>query len=165
MPPKRKALTEIDPNRRITAFFPVRDKTPDAREDVGTAPVETLPPAQSTPPPVPSPVALIAPVTQTPLPLEEQLLVMQATPAALNTFCNMLQRTDTDTGPESSRNQSLPPVIRSLTNEELLFPQDTPHGHCHALFTRTRRGSDVTVSLKLTEGGTNNDSPRSVPPG
>lgn len=76
---------------------------------------------------------------------------MQATPAAqAATFCDMLQCNNEGT---QSRNQSLPPFLRSLTDEDLLFPQDTPHGHCHALFTRTRRGNEVSVNFKLAEGG------------
>jgi hypothetical protein len=82
---------------------------------------------------------------------------MQATPAALAAFCSMLQNNDEVT---KSRNQSLPPFVRGLTDDDLLFAQEPPRGHCQALYTRTRRGGEVLVSLKLTEGGSNNDSPR-----
>ena len=128
---KRKALEEIDHNRRRRVVV------------------------SPSPPPVPR---SISPLAAPPLPAGEQLLVMQATPAALAAFCSMLQN-----GGENieSRNQSLPPFTRALTDENLLFPQALPRGHCHALYTRTRqRGGNVSVSLKLTEGGSNNDSPR-----
>jgi hypothetical protein len=64
-------------------------------------------------------------------------------------------------GTPTSTNQSLPPVVRRLTEDDLLFPQKIEHGHCHALYTRTRvKGGEVQTNLKLTEGGSNSDSPR-----
>jgi hypothetical protein len=57
-------------------------------------------------------------------------------------------------------NQSLPPIVRPLTDDNLLFPQQLPHGHCWALWTRTMAGGVQEERLKLREGGLNNDAPR-----
>lgn len=61
--------------------------------------------------------------------------------------------------PKSS-NQSLSPRIRALTDAHLAYPQVLKHGHCMALFTRTKVKEQVREEIKLKEGGSNNDSPR-----
>jgi hypothetical protein len=85
------------------------------------------------------------------------LLVTKATPAAILKFVSMIN----GNLPEpAARNQSLTPRIHSLTDADLAFPQPTPFGHCKVLITRTKRAGSVVEEVKLTEGGTNNDSPR-----
>lgn len=87
------------------------------------------------------------------------LLVMQTSPEACSKFISIL--TGTQTLP--TKNQSLAPIIRSLTDADLLFPQQLDQGHCKALYTRTRvAGGGVREELKLQEGGSNSDSPRFV---
>lgn len=86
-----------------------------------------------------------------------ELLVTKALPTAIVKFVSMIN----GNLPEPvARNQSLTPRIRSLTDADLAFPQPTPSGHCQVLITRTKRAGSVVEEVKLTEGGTNNDSPR-----
>lgn len=93
----------------------------------------------------------------------------QANPADMQTLAVMHTQQDacaalaghlrSGTGPATG-NQSLPSIIRPLTDSDLAFPQRTPFGHCHALYTRKGQGGAVVETLKLLEGGANNDSPR-----
>ena len=57
-----------------------------------------------------------------------------------------------------SQNDFITPFGNS--GEQLLFGEAS-HGHCHALYTRKQHGSAIIETLKLTEGGKNNDSPQS----
>lgn len=180
MPPKRKALQELHGSnkKRITAFFKASSTgadDPEAVENVAAtaatttatttvttalvgaaaaASVEVSVTVATSLPAAPS--VSTSPPAPPPLPAAEQLLVTRATPAALAAFCALVR----DGASTKSNNQSLPPVVRELTDGELLFPQALPHGHCHALYTRSRSGTGVKVALKLTEGGSNSDSPR-----
>lgn len=86
-----------------------------------------------------------------------ELLITKATSTAITKFVLMIN----GNLPEPvARNQSLTPRIRSLTAADLAFPQPVPFGHCKVLVTRTKRAGSVIEEVKLTEGGTNNDSPR-----
>jgi hypothetical protein len=61
-----------------------------------------------------------------------------------------------------SANQYLTPILRSLDNTNLRFPQTVPK-HCTYVVQRTvSKGGAITEIPKLREGGSNNDHPRFV---
>ncbi|KAI9775018.1 MAG: hypothetical protein M1835_005967 [Candelina submexicana] len=135
MATKRKALGELSPSVPSTASK--MTETDNASTSTKAAAL------QATPPPLP--------------PKQQQLLIMAAS-QAIGRFVVMLE--GNSSGP-SSNNQSLPPVSRPLSDSDLAFSQDLPHGHCKALYTRTRQaGGRAVERVKLKEGGENNDSPR-----
>ncbi|KAJ5215063.1 hypothetical protein N7468_010742 [Penicillium chermesinum] len=96
-----------------------------------------------------------------PVPIRDRLLVMQATPQSWAKFCRMLHRPNLEAGPKA-RNQSLLPYVESLTDDDLLFPQDLPLGHCSVLCTATQRGSDIFVTPQLRESGSTQSAPRTT---
>ena len=79
--------------------------------------------------------------------------------AAIVKFVSMING---DLPEPTARNRSLTPRIRSLTSADLAFPQPTPLGHCKVLVTRTRRAGSVVEEVKLTECGSNSQSPSKV---
>lgn len=89
---------------------------------------------------------------------QTSLLVSSAKPEAIQQFVDMIH----GRLPEPpAKNKSLTPRIRQLTDQHLAFPQPVPYGHCMYLVQRTNEKSrGVVESVKLIEGGTNNDSPR-----
>jgi homing endonuclease-like protein len=60
------------------------------------------------------------------------------------------------------KNQYLTPILRSLSDSQLLFPQEVgTKGHCRALYQKTRNADGTIVEIpKLLEGGSNSDHPR-----
>jgi len=94
-------------------------------------------------------------------PAATTLLCSSATTAALKSFYET--HVEGKKPVKASSNQNLIPIIKPLSDNALLFAQDDiigAHGHCWALWTRKKSGGIVTEALKLTEGGSNNDSPR-----
>jgi hypothetical protein len=93
-----------------------------------------------------------------PAPEEKRLLIFGTNAGSWKQWWSDLQR-----GPDGGRptNQNLCPIVRPLSDKDLLFQhQELPGGHCWALYTRTRVNGWVRVALKLREGGFNNDAPR-----
>ena len=104
---------------------------------------------------LPSPVKSIDP------PLLVQvlpLIIMSVSAADVATFIRSLE---TGTSNSRPKNQNLPLMRRSCTDEDLKFTQELPRsGHCQYLVGRKLVKGAVVESLKLSEGGSNNDSPR-----
>lgn len=93
----------------------------------------------------------------------QRLLVLNPaiTDAAVHHFYDTLTRRVTP--PVSTSNQNQWPLIRSLTDADLKFDQPplvSTFGHCMYLVTRTRLRGRIVEAVKLIEGGSNNDSPR-----
>lgn len=81
-----------------------------------------------------------------------QLAVMGLTETEVSNHHNALI-----TGIGKSGNDSLPPLLRSLTDTALLFPQATAHGHCwYAATRKQKKGGPVVESIVIDK----KDSPR-----
>jgi homing endonuclease-like protein len=114
-------------------------------------------------PPAPAKkLQIAAPVPTVPKPL----LALSIPLATVREFLSKMTSDVSAAASAKQKNQNLTPVLRSLADTDLKFPQGLDHGHCRALWVRKAGiGGKVVESLKLKEGGGNNDSPRVVCPG
>ena len=93
------------------------------------------------------------------LPQVQQLLVLTSSQSQIEAWVNAFQGRTAWPSTLTS-NQSLPPRTRSLTDDDLAFPQDLPFDHCMVYIDRKKTRGTIQENIKLLEGGTNNDSPR-----
>ena len=143
----RQPLTER-PTNTITSFYQRTTKTSSSTApEPETSPTKTVTTTSTT-------VAVAAALTQA-----QQLLVLSSTQSQIEAWVNAFQGR-TSWPSTLTSNQSLPPRTRSLTNDDLAFPQTLPFGHCMVYIDRKRTRATIQETIKLLEGGTNNDSPR-----
>lgn len=61
---------------------------------------------------------------------------MKASRKACAAFVSLI---NSDLWASAPTNQSLPPIVCSITDADLRFPQELPDGHCKALYAPTLR--------------------------